>query len=86
MELIEFAEQNVVIAKDQPQYRPMPAHVRMDDREGQVICCWQLSPEEIERLLVDGKIWHSILTFGGPVQPQMLSVDKPEFATPETVQ
>ena len=27
MDLIEFKEQTVVIAKDQPEYRPLPAHL-----------------------------------------------------------
>jgi len=78
MNLVEFPEQNIVIAKDQPQYMPMPAHVSLNEA-GTVTCCWDLSGEEIAEIVKTGKIWHSILTFGAPLQPQLLSVYKPEM-------
>lgn len=77
MQLIEFPEQNVVIAKDQPQYLPFPAF-RLDDPEGTLIGCWKLGFMERIRVLFSGIIWHSILTFKGPLQPQLLSTEKPE--------
>lgn len=76
MKLIEFKEQNIVIAKNQPEYLPLPAY-RTDD--GRVICCWRLSFRERFKLLVTGRIWHSILTFGSHLQPQLLEVQKPEM-------
>lgn len=36
----EFKGQNIVFAKDQPEYQPLPA-LRMPD--GEVITCWGLS-------------------------------------------
>jgi hypothetical protein len=78
MKLIEFPEQNIVIAKDQPQYLPFPAH-RLADPEGTVIACWSLSFMERIRILFTGKIWHSILTFKQPLQPQLLSTIKPDM-------
>jgi len=77
MKLVEFPEQNIVIAKDQPQYLPFPAF-RLDDLEGTVIGCWKLGFMERIRVLFSGTIWHSILTFKDPLQPQMLSAEKPE--------
>lgn len=74
MNLIEFPEQTVIIAKDQPEYLPLPAHVAGD---GTVTCCWRLSFRERVRLLFSGVIWHQVLTFNHPLQPQMLSADKP---------
>lgn len=74
MELVEFPEHNMVIAKDQRQYRPMPAHLAPD---GVVTCCWKLTPEEIDRVVETGVLWHQIMTFGAPLQPQLLLVDSP---------
>lgn len=79
MKLIEFPEQNLIIAKDQPEYLPMPAFA-----DGQrVICVWSLTWKERLRVLFFGRIWHEILTFGGPVQPQLLHVRSP-FVKPES--
>lgn len=79
MKLIEFPEQTVVIAKDQPEYLPLPAWRRPHDASGEIVCCWQLSFRNRLKLLFTGKIWHSILTFNQPLQPQLLQVDKPEM-------
>ena len=76
MQLIEFPEQTLVIAKDQPEYIPMPAH---RDVDGVVTCCWCLSWKERLRVLLTGTVWHQILTFNGPLQPQKLSVSKPKL-------
>lgn len=74
MNLIEFPEQTVVIAKDQPQYVPMPAYLH---ENGTVVCCWRLTWRERFKLLLTGLMWHNVLTFGQPLQPQLLEVDKP---------
>jgi hypothetical protein len=79
MKLIEFPEQTVVFAKNQPEYLPLPAFRYQGDPEGRIICCWELTPEERETVLKTGKIWHHILTFHHPLQPQLLSVEKPEM-------
>jgi len=77
MKLIEFPEQTTIIAKNQPQYLPLPAHVYFNDPEGEIVCCWQLTWKERIKLLLTGCIWHSVLTFNNPLQPQLLAVDKP---------
>ncbi|MGO1069283.1 hypothetical protein [Lysobacter sp. CA199] len=76
MKLIEFEGHNMVIAKDQPEYMPMPALV-VKNRETEVVCCWRLSWRERITLLFTGRIWHSVMTFGRSLQPQLLSVDIP---------
>lgn len=81
MKLIEFPEQTVVIAKDQPEYLPLPAH-QFGDSSGRIACCWKLSLIERLRLLWSGLIWHQVLTFNQPLQPQLLSVEKPEMPAP----
>lgn len=63
---IEFPGHNVVFAKDQPEYQPLPA-LRMPD--GEVITCWKLSEDEITRILESGVIYLSQLTFNHPLQP-----------------
>jgi hypothetical protein len=78
--LVEFPEQTVVIAKDQPEYLPLPAHV---DAGGVVTCCWQLTEDELEQVLVTGRIWHQIHTHGKPLQPQLLLSKKPHLVPPE---
>ena len=75
MKLIEFPEQTVIIAKNQPQYIPLPAYISSDKNE--LTCCWELSLLERIKLLFTGKIWHSILIFNKPLQPQLLQITKP---------
>lgn len=77
MEPLNFDKANVVFAANQPQYKPLPAEYR-GGKSGEILTCWELSPEEIERVKETGKIWLSVLTFGQPLQPVYLSVDKPE--------
>ena len=80
MNLIEFPEQTVVIAKDQPQYNPLPAYKYPDDPQGRIACCWSLTWRERFRVLFYGHIWHQILTFNSALQPQLLTVEKPVMA------
>lgn len=76
MKLINFKEQNVVFAENQPEYLPLPA-CQLNDPEKTIVCCWQLSWKEKLQILFTGKIWHSVLTFGQLLQPQLLEIDKP---------
>ena len=84
MNLIEFPEQTIVIAKNQPEYLPLPAYQfqELPDR-GRIICCWELSLKERIKLLFTGKLWHQVLAFGSSLQPQFISVDKPEMPNNE---
>lgn len=77
MEPISFDEQTVVIAKDQPEYLPYPAHRFKDDPQGRIASCWRLSWRERIRVAVTGILWQQVLTFGKPLQPQLLTADKP---------
>ena len=79
MKLISFPEQTVIIAKDQPQYLPIPAYKFPDDPEGRIVCCWKLNWYDRFGLLFTGRIWHQILTFHLPLQPQLLTIKKPEM-------
>jgi len=80
MKPIEFKEQNVVFAKDQPEYQPLPA-LRLDTPSGEVITCWGLSWKERLRVLFTGKVWVSLLSFNKPLTPSLLSTDKNDLFT-----
>jgi len=76
MKLIEFHEQTAIIAKNQPEYLPLPANI---SPEGIVTCCWELSDDDVAQIIKTRKIWHQILTFKKPLQPQLLLTEKPDF-------
>lgn len=83
MKPIEFKEQNVVYAKDQPQYQPLPAHKNKEGM-GEVISCWKLTFWERVKLLFTGKLWVSLCMFGKPLTPSFFTVNKYDvFNKPE---
>ncbi len=73
----EFPEVNARIAENQEEYMTLPAHVDTVTEAGFTTCCWELSWRERLRLLRTGRLWHQIMTFHMPLQPQLLSVTKP---------
>jgi len=66
MKPIEFKGFNVTFAKDQPEYQQLPA-LRMPD--GEVYTCWELTDEELERVIKSKCIFFKQLTFNHPLQP-----------------
>lgn len=74
MQPIDFPERNLIIAENQPEYIPIPANLA---RDGVATFCWELSDEELKVLAETKKLWHQVLTFNRPLQPQMLMVEKP---------
>jgi len=78
MEPIEFEGANVVYGAKQEEYKPLPAEKRGNPEMGEVLTCWKLTPEELKAIKKTGQIWLSCLTFGQPLQPVYLSVEKPE--------
>lgn len=78
MKLIEFKEQTTIIAKDQPEYLPLPAH-QFNDREGRIAFCWKMNWKERLKVLFTGVLWQQVLTFKQPLQPQKLDTVKPEM-------
>lgn len=73
MKPIEFHEQNVVYAKDQPEYTPLPGHKNQD---GDLVTCWELSDEEIKFIVETKQLWLKVKTFNQPLQPIFCSVLK----------
>ena len=83
MKPIEFKDQNIVFAKDQPQYTPLPA-LKLGTPEGEVISCWKLSPIERIRVLFSGKIWLSMMTFNKPLTPSYMATKRKEVYSKPT--
>lgn len=92
MDAIEFPEQTLIIAKDQPQYIPLPVHLKYyQDEQGnplvhpeslqpvpeEMTCCFKLSPEEIQQIVNTGELWYTQCVFGNQFQPVRMSVLKP---------
>jgi hypothetical protein len=76
MNPVEFKGQNVIFAKDQPEYNPLPA-LKLED--GMVITCWELSDEEINQLVKSKRLFISMLTFNQPLQPIRAVTDLSEL-------
>jgi hypothetical protein len=81
-ELIHFPEVTHVIAKDQPQYNPLPAHRFPGEPEGRIAFCYRLNLRARLHVLFRGTIWHQVLTFNRSLQPQMLGTQKPLMQNP----
>jgi hypothetical protein len=94
MKAVNFPEANVTLAKDQPQYIPLPVR-RLKD--GTTTSCWVLEPHDVERfrqILNDPsageqeqrlQLFVTQLTFNQPLQPLCVSLDlPPDCFTPKT--
>lgn len=75
---IEFTGFNKTLAKDQPQYQPLPV---LWEKDGRVTSCWKLSWKERFKIFLTGRVWLSQLTFNQKLQPQLPLVDNPIILT-----
>lgn len=75
MKPITFKEVNKIYAKDQPEYFPLPVF-ESDAQGGEVTFCSYLTFKERLKVLFTGKIWVSLLTFGKPLTPSFLTINK----------
>jgi hypothetical protein len=73
MKPIEFNGSNVVFAKDQKQYDPLPA---FRDKV-QAVSCWELTEDEMAEINKTGVVWLSQLHHGQPLQPVRLDTLQP---------
>lgn len=82
MRPIDFPERNIKIAEKQDEYQTLPAHIQPNGIDGSIISfCWGLNFWERLALLFRGRVWHQVLVWG-PLQPQLLSIDKPNMDDP----
>ena len=76
MKPVDFPQSTDVLAKDQPEYLPLPVHY--DRATGVMTSCWEMTWFERLRCLVSGRVFVSQMTFGRALQPQVLKLDPPE--------
>jgi hypothetical protein len=74
---IEFPQQTDVLAKDQPQYQPLPVHVGSRENGFPMTACFELTDAEIAEMIATRKLWYTQTTFGRPFQPVYLSTHNP---------
>ena len=75
MKAVEFKHQNIVFAKDQPEYLPLPA-LKIDSPQGEIVSCWKLSFKERIKVLFLGNVWLSLMMFNKPLTPSYMSVNR----------
>ena len=68
----------IVIAKNQPPYKPLAA-VEVDNNT--ILTRWKLTWRERLIVLLCGDVYLYIMTFGQPLQPLKMQVERPS-ATP----
>ena len=67
----DFQPKEIVYAKDQPQYTPIPV---LRNSQGVVLSRWELSDREREAIANGADIFMSNCTFNQPLQPVRLEV------------
>lgn len=67
----EFKDQEVVYAKDQPEYIPLPV---LRNRNGVLLSRWVLTDEERKEIARGADIFLSNWTFNQPLQPVRIEV------------
>lgn len=80
MKSINFKHANVQVAKNQAEYRTLPA-LKLNDKVGTMVTCWKLTFWERVKLLSTGIIWMSEMTFNNPVVPRYFSLNRKECYT-----
>jgi hypothetical protein len=76
---IQFPEASLELGANQPEYLPLPGHIDPNDPWGVMTFAWKLTWRERLKLLVTGVLWHQVLTFKHPLQPQKMLTTKPEL-------
>jgi hypothetical protein len=70
----------IVYAKDQPEYRPLPV---FKDTDGTVLSRWRLTWKERFLVLFRGDVYLFVSTFNRPLQPLMMEIERPKVQTDE---
>lgn len=66
-------KQEVVYAKDQPQYLPLPS-LQADGPMGAVLTRWTLTPEQRKAVAEGADIFLELSTFRQPLQPIRIAI------------
>lgn len=68
-------EHSRIYAKNQKEYLPLPAITKIN---GDILITWKLSLKERIKLLFNGCLYHQVKTFNQPLQPILITVEKPQ--------
>ena len=80
----ELAEHEFILAKDQPQYRPLPALHSAGD-EGKILTRWTFTLEERLAIAAGADLFLEVWTFRRPFPPVKLCVsDNPASVVVES--
>lgn len=71
-------DREIIIAKDQPEYTPLPALVGGAPMLQVVLTRWTFTPEERVAIQIGEDLFLTTLTFGHPLQPIKLTVGEPD--------
>lgn len=83
MKAVSFKDQNVILAKDQKEYRPLPALYIQSER-GEMITKWKIPFWQRFKVLFTGTVWVSTMTFNNPLQPLLLSTRRKKMYLKKT--
>jgi hypothetical protein len=75
--LPQYISEEVVFAKDQPEYMPLPALRIGDAREGVLLSRWRMTWRERWLALWRGDVYVQVMTFNNPLQPVAVTVEPP---------
>lgn len=81
MRPVTFPGVNCTYGDNQPEYQPLPC-IRFED--GMTISCWELSPEEAQRVSTNRRIYLQQLTFNKPLQPILPAADLDDCIVPNS--
>lgn len=73
MKPIEFKGQNVIYAKNQPEYLPLPAYVN----DNETVSCWEFTQDEKIAIANGSPLWIWQMNFKKPLQPIMPTFEHP---------
>lgn len=68
---------HVVVARNQPEYLPLPTCQALGDPQGPVVTEWLLSEEELDRVAETRRIRITMLCHGSPVTPILPEIVPP---------
>lgn len=67
-------EREITLAEEQHDYQPITAVVRVREPGVSLVTRWTMTPEERAKVAAGEDIYVELLTFGGPMQPVVVSV------------
>lgn len=70
-----FPGQNIVMGEGQPEYLPVPAE---RNAAGDTLMCFALDDADLATIMRTGRIWIMLKTFNTPMQPILVSVERPQ--------